>query len=155
MNQGKPVVLVTYDGSEVSKTVFGPAARLAKLMNAGIVVIQVLRAPPGVWSHPDAAHRESELARLKDEAQSEVEALAAGLSSSEGVEARGQARMLGERWNVSAEILAAADEVDAEMICMATHGEGGIRRLFLGSTSQEVISESKRPVTLVRAGEDE
>lgn len=155
MNQGKPVLLVTYDGSEVSRTVFGPAAHLAKLMNASIVLVQVLRAPPEIWSYPEAEHRDRELARLKSEAQSNIEALAAGLSAGEGVEAHGQARMLGERWNVSAEILAAADEADAEMICMATHGEGGIRRLFLGSTSQEVISESKRPVTLVRAGEEE
>ncbi|MGE0057691.1 MAG: universal stress protein [Dehalococcoidia bacterium] len=154
MNQGKPVVLVTYDGSEVSKTVFAPAARLAKLMNAGIVLVQVLRAPPEVWSHPEAAHRDAELARLKAAAQAELDALAADLSSREGVEAAAQTRMLGERWNVSAEILTVADEVDAETICMATHGEGGIRRLFLGSTSQEVISESRRPVTLIRAGHE-
>ena len=60
-----------------------------------------------------------------------------------------------ERWNIAGEILAAADEHNVEMICMATHGESGIRRLFVGSVTQEVIANSKRPVTLIRAGEEE
>jgi nucleotide-binding universal stress UspA family protein len=38
---------------------------------------------------------------------------------------------------------------------MATHGEGGIRRLFVGSTSQEVIGQSARPVVLVKTGAEE
>ena len=153
MTTAKPSILVTFDGSEVSKTVFEPAARLAKQMQASIVLVRVLRAPPEIWSHPDAAHRETEMKRIEAEAQAEVDIAVADLQS-QGVEASGQARMLGEHWNVPDEILAAADEIDAVMICMATHGESGIRRLFVGSTAQEVISKSTRPVTLVRAGEE-
>jgi nucleotide-binding universal stress UspA family protein len=153
MTTGKPSILVTYDGSEVSKRAFGQAVGLAKLMQAAIVVVRVLRAPPEIWSHPDRAHREAGMARIQAEAQQEVDATAAEISAL-GVEASGQARMLGEHWNVPDEILAAADEIDAVMICMATHGETGIRRLFVGSTAEEVINKSKRPVTLVRAGED-
>jgi nucleotide-binding universal stress UspA family protein len=154
MTAGKVSILVSYDGSGVSKTVFEPAARLAKLMQASVVLVRVLRAPPEVWSHPDATHRETELKRLQAEAQQDVDGAAAELGAL-GVEASGQARMLGQHWNVPDEILAVADEIDAAMICMATHGEGGIRRLFVGSTAQEVIASSKRPVTLVRSGREE
>jgi nucleotide-binding universal stress UspA family protein len=149
----KPSILVSYDGSDVSKTAFKAAARLAKLMQASIVLVRVLRAPPAVWSHPDATHRETEMRRLQAEAQIEVDAAAAELAAL-GAEASGQARLLGQHWNVPDEILGVADEIDAVLICMATHGEGGIRRLFLGSTTQEVISKSTRPVTLVRAGKE-
>jgi nucleotide-binding universal stress UspA family protein len=151
MTTAKPSILVTFDGSEVSKSAFGPAARLAKLMQASVVLLRVLRAPPAVWSHPDAAHRDAEMKRLQDDAQRDVDAAAMEMSTF-GVEASGRARLLGERWNVTDEILAIADEIDAAMICMATHGEGGIRRLFVGSTSGEVIAKSTRPVTLVRSG---
>jgi nucleotide-binding universal stress UspA family protein len=154
VSNAKPVILVTYDGSDVSKAVFEPAARIAKLMQAMIALVRVMRVPPEIWSHPDAAYREREIAALNAEIERETDAAAAELSSAHGIEATGQARLLGERWNVAAEILAAADDVGADIICMATHGEGGIRRLFLGSTTQEVIAESKRPVMLVRAGDE-
>jgi nucleotide-binding universal stress UspA family protein len=155
MTAATPTILVTYDGSDVSKAVFAPAARLANLMQASVILIRVLRAPPEIWAHPDAAHRERELAAFKANAEAEVDADAAEFAGSHGLEVEGQARILGERWNVAAEILAAADEARAELICMATHGESGIRRLFIGSTTQEVIAQSLRPVVLIRAGEEE
>ena len=155
MTSDQATILASYDGSEASKAVFEPAGRLAKLMQASVLLVRVHRAPPDVWAHPEAAHRERELARLETEAQQEIDAVAAEFSSSAGVPVKGKACLLGERWNIAGEILAAADEVDAVMICMATHGESGIRRLFVGSVTQDVIAESKRPVTLIRAGEDE
>jgi nucleotide-binding universal stress UspA family protein len=124
-------------------------------MQARIVLVRILHAPADIWSHPDAAYRERELAAFKAEAEKQVDADAAAFSASSGVEVEGRAHVLGERWNIVAEILAAADDVDAELICMATHGEGNIRRLFVGSTSQEVIAQSARPVVLVKAGEEE
>lgn len=154
MTSEQVYILVTYDGSEVSKAAFAPAARLAKRMQATIALVRVYHAPAEVWVHPDAGYREKELARLIAEWQQEIEAAAAAYSQEHGVPVQGKARLLGKRWNVSGEVLAAADELDAEMICMATHGEGAIRHFFAGSTAQEVLAESKRPVTLIRAGED-
>lgn len=154
MTSDRPTLLVSYDGSDTSRAAFGPAARLARLMNASIVLVRVHRAPPEVWAHPEAAVRERELARLKDQWQRDIEAAAMQFAGQHGVEVRGEARLLGQRWNIPGEILACADEVNAEMICMATHGESGIRRLFVGSVAQEVIAESRRPVTVIRAGRD-
>jgi nucleotide-binding universal stress UspA family protein len=153
MTSNQPTILVSYDGSDVSRSAFAPAARLAGLMNASVVLVRVHHAPPEVWSHPEADHRERELARLKTEWQADVENAAAELAA-HGVTVKAEARLLGERWNIPGELLAAADEHNVELICMATHGESSIRRLFVGSVTQEVITHSKRPVTLVRAGKD-
>jgi nucleotide-binding universal stress UspA family protein len=60
-------------------------------------------------------------------------------------------RVLGERWSVPDEILAVAEEVDAELICMATHGESALRHFVAGSVALEVLSKTRRPVVLVRA----
>jgi hypothetical protein len=51
-----------------------------------------------------------------------------------------------EQWNVPAEIVATAGEVDAVLISMTTHGEGSIRELLLGSTCNEVTSVSDHAV---------
>ena len=48
------------------------------------------------------------------------------------------------------EILTYADDVDADLVVMATHGRRGLRRLFLGSVAEEVVRHSNRPVLTVR-----
>lgn len=49
-------------------------------------------------------------------------------------------------------ILSYAEEVDAGAICMGTHGRGGIRRLVVGSVTEQVMRETRRPVLTVREG---
>lgn len=45
------------------------------------------------------------------------------------------------------------EELDADIIVMATHGQGGLRRLCLGSVAREVAERATAPVLLVRAVE--
>jgi nucleotide-binding universal stress UspA family protein len=122
-------------------------------MGASIVLFRVFRAPPEIWSHPDAEYRAQALKNLTEDNQREIDAIASSLEARFNLHVSGVARLLEDQWNVPAEIIAAAGEVDAELICMATHGEGGIRQLLLGSTSQEVLATSDRPVVLVRSVE--
>jgi nucleotide-binding universal stress UspA family protein len=48
------------------------------------------------------------------------------------------------------EILRAADEVDADLLVVGTHGRGGIDRLICGSVAEAVMRRSSRPVLVVR-----
>lgn len=52
--------------------------------------------------------------------------------------------------NPAEEIIAAANELDADLIVMATHARGGVPRLVLGSVAEEVIRGSHRPVLAVK-----
>lgn len=47
-------------------------------------------------------------------------------------------------------IIAAAERNKCELIFMATHGRGGLRRSMLGSQTQKVLSQSKIPVLVHR-----
>ncbi len=47
-------------------------------------------------------------------------------------------------------VIKVAEEIDADLIVMATHGRTGITRLFLGSVAEQVVRESKRPVLTIR-----
>jgi nucleotide-binding universal stress UspA family protein len=49
------------------------------------------------------------------------------------------------------EILGLADDVGADMIVIGSHGRTGIRRLFLGSTSEAVVRRARCPVIVARA----
>lgn len=49
-------------------------------------------------------------------------------------------------------ILAAAEELRADLIVMGTHGRRGVSRLVLGSVAESVLRTAPCPVLLVRSG---
>ena len=48
-------------------------------------------------------------------------------------------------------IVQAAERLDADVICLASHGRGGVTRTIMGSVAGEVIQRSHRPVLVVRS----
>ena len=44
----------------------------------------------------------------------------------------------------------AAEELDVDLIVMATHGRTGVGHLFLGSVAEHVVRTAKRPVLTIR-----
>ena len=48
-------------------------------------------------------------------------------------------------------IVTEAEELDADLIAMATHGHGWAKRLVLGSTAEHVRHNSDVPLLLIRS----
>ncbi len=48
-------------------------------------------------------------------------------------------------------ICQAAERLGADVICLGTHGRGGLSRALLGSVAQAVLAGTRRPVLLARA----
>jgi nucleotide-binding universal stress UspA family protein len=47
-------------------------------------------------------------------------------------------------------IIAAADEINADMIVMGSHGQGMLEQVVIGSTSRRVLRRCKKPVLVIR-----
>ena len=56
--------------------------------------------------------------------------------------------------NAAEEILKAADEINAGIIAMSTHGRSGLSRLAFGSVTSKVLRGASVPVLTVRAPTD-
>jgi nucleotide-binding universal stress UspA family protein len=145
-------VLVTLDGSAVGETVVEPALGLARAFGAAITITRLVvypRDPESVYL-PDATQMVKEqLEERRKAAAAELEAIAERLRS-DGADVSVVCRVV----NRAAEgILDLADEVDAGVIAIATHGHGGIRRLVLGSVTDKVVRGSGRPVLVVHPEE--
>ena len=48
------------------------------------------------------------------------------------------------------ELLTAAKNLNVDLIIMGSHGRTGLKKLFLGSVTQNILSETDIPVLVVR-----
>ena len=144
-------LLVTFDGSDPSRSVFSHAASLATAMNAGLTLLEVHAVPTHIWAIPDPEQRQQAIQAHARDRVDEVARVAEEIRQSYGVEVEAISRPLNQRWSVADEILAVADEIDAAVICMATQGQSSQSHFIIGSTTISVLAKSKRPLVVVRS----
>jgi nucleotide-binding universal stress UspA family protein len=134
-------VLHPTDFSDLSRPAFELACSLARDFGAELVVLYVTPWPApgvvdgivvGIPTEPD----DELLARLEQVKPDDPRIRTARRL------AHGEA---------AAEIMKAAAEVKADLIVMGTHGRGGLSRLIVGSTAEDVMRKAPCPVLTVKA----
>lgn len=144
-------ILVTTDGSELANTAVATGARLAKALGAHLMIVCVTEPLP-----PLDAAAQAELGASNPFGQYEAMAARSAektLSAAERI--AGDLGVAAETIHVkdsypAAGILEAAATHDADLIVIASHGRRGLRKLLLGSVTNEVLVESTIPVLVCR-----
>ena len=88
---------------------------------------------------------EGEIEDAAKTAKDQIEVIRSNLAA-QGINVRSIVRI----GNPTFEILRTADEEDASVIWMSSHGKGWFRELLLGSTAYSVGMNAKQPVVIVR-----
>jgi nucleotide-binding universal stress UspA family protein len=156
-------ILVPIDFSDVTPPVIGLARQLAKAFDAEIHLVHVKEltaaAAPGTLGYGLAGM--SELAPMSGVPVPGFEPMPEPISEDEGQKsklAKWQDEIAQDGIKVSLheptgavakEILNQADELNADLIVMGTHGHGAMYNLLVGSTTKGVLKHSARPVLLV------
>jgi len=140
-------MLVPLDGSELAEIVFPYVKELAGRLNLEVILIYVGSPALHEFTPMHEAYIEQAAGIIKHQAQ-EVRhktGIKAGarMPKVRGITAEGYA---------AEEILRCAEENNADLIIMATHGRSGRKRWVLGNVADKVLQASKIPVWLVRAG---
>jgi nucleotide-binding universal stress UspA family protein len=52
-------------------------------------------------------------------------------------------------------IMAVADEHNADLIALASHGRTGLARVFFGSVASGILNRAERPLLVIRAQDDD
>jgi nucleotide-binding universal stress UspA family protein len=142
-------ILVPLDGSPLAESALGPARRLATLLGAELVLIQVV-APVIVATDPPLPYPagiEEELTRIRlDQAQDYLDDAVEQLRE-QGLTATGVA-VAGI--DVPATILQLARAPRVGLLALATHGRSGLSRMFLGSVTDKLIRGAEVPVLVCR-----
>lgn len=133
-------ILVPTDGSDVSMAAGRAAVALAEHFDSALHAIHVVENEPYPVGFDDAM---AELARRGEEA---VETIA-GWATEAGVDVTTAAVSEGE--GVHRAIVEYADENDAELVVMGTHGRSGVGRVLVGSVTEQTLRESSVPVMTV------
>jgi universal stress protein A len=142
-------ILVPVDFSAGSEAAVEWAQVIAARFGAVLILLHVVDSsanaiiggPGGVLAPPPAAALYEE---LRDEARRAMADLAARTPGAQTILRDGTPRL---------EILAAAQEVGADLIVMGTHGRTGLAHLLFGSVAEHVVRHAPVPVFTVRRRE--
>jgi nucleotide-binding universal stress UspA family protein len=139
-------ILVAVDESEASREAFELSCKLAHEDRASLVLLNVVDVSKLIAvSGYDAPYPAEALDIMRNAGQKLLEERKAACAQ-DGITAT---TAIGEGDAVD-EILRAADQNDAGLICMGTHGRQGLARLFIGSVAEGVLRKSEVPVLVVR-----
>ncbi|MFY8014960.1 MAG: universal stress protein [Limnohabitans sp.] len=143
-------ILVATDGSTLSKKAVTDAISLAATCGAELIALKVVPRYPMAYFEGSIPLNAKDVARIEgqwvEEAQAAVDAVTK-LATAKGVKAKG---VVSRSDIVSDAIIAAAKKQKAELVVMASHGRKGIKRLLLGSETQQVLTHCHVPVLVLR-----
>ena len=140
-------ILCAVDFDESSAVVLHFARELARQNDATLCVLHVALLPLAATEFSPIPMDPYPV--WEKTARAELEKLAAAHLEGRGVTYKIETRS-GE---ASDGILGQAQEMDADLIVLATHGRKGVSHFLLGSVAERVIRRSPRPVLVVRPKE--
>ena len=143
-------ILVATDGSKLSEKAVEHGLKLADLTGAELVAVKVVPRYPQTYFEGGVALAAVEVAKIEkqwnDEALEAVNAVkAAGQLHNVKVKATTVKSDL-----IAEALIAAAKRHKCDLIVMASHGRRGLKRLLLGSETQQVLTHSHIPVLVLR-----
>jgi len=143
-------ILVATDGSTLSKKAVTSAIELAALSGAELIALKVTPRYPQSYFEGSLPLSASEISKIEkqwtDSAQKVVDAVAK-TGKAKGVTTKS---LVVKSDVVSDAVIAAAKKHKADLIVMASHGRRGIKRLLLGSETQQVLTHASVPVLVLR-----
>ena len=143
-------ILVATDGSSLSKKAVGNAIALAASCGAELVALKVIPRYPQTYFEGSIPLSAAEIARIEKQWVDAAEENLASVqknATAKGVACKG---VTVKSDVVSDAIISAAKKHKADLIVMASHGRKGIKRLLLGSETQQVLTHSHTPVLVLR-----
>jgi nucleotide-binding universal stress UspA family protein len=127
-------ILVPLKWHSSDEAVMEHVGSLARLTGGHVTLVHVVHS-----------HSRDESAYLEDQARAYLAVLADRLGAL-GVPAATRV-IQGEP---AAAITALSQELDADLIIMATHGHSEVRHVFVGSVTEDVVRNGATPVLLIR-----
>jgi len=143
-------ILVATDGSALSKKAVTHAVGLAALSGAELIALRVVPRYPQSYFEGGIALAPEDVKAVEQKwaeaGQATVDAIQK-TAAAKGVQTKA---LIAKGDVVSDALLAVAKKHDVDLIVMASHGRKGIKRLLLGSETQQVLTHASVPVLVLK-----
>jgi nucleotide-binding universal stress UspA family protein len=143
-------ILVTTDGSTLSKKAVRSAIDLAAATGASLVALNVVPRYPMSYFEGGVSISTEDVSRIEKKWSEDGQAIVDAVETN-ALGAGVKVKAVIARSDLVAEaIMATAKKHKCDLIVMASHGRKGIKRLLLGSETQHVLTHSNVPVLVLR-----
>ena len=143
-------ILVPTDGSALSKKAVRSAIKLAASLGAELVAMHVVRRYPMSFFDGEVTMSRADVNRIEkqwsDRAQELVDDVREA-GSANGVKVK---TVVMQSSTIADAILRVAARQKCDLIAMASHGRKGIKRILLGSETQQVLTQGQIPTLVLR-----
>lgn len=141
----KKVIVTGIDFSDCSINALDHAIDIANRAQADVLMVWVNRPETGKEIY------KVDPGMIVSEATKRFEALK---QSRQSILLNGKISYQIRKGKVYKEIVQAADEVDAFLIVVGTHGASGFEEFWIGSNANRIVSAAERPIITIRGGLD-
>jgi nucleotide-binding universal stress UspA family protein len=142
-------ILLATDGSAASAHAAALAVGLARTHGAKLTAIYVIDPYPYMMMGEVNPYGLQAYMSAAQEVAAQAHAAVAVLCQQGGTPVEMAARLI-ENVTAASGILQSAQEANADLVVIGSHGRSGIMRLMLGSVAARVVAESKVPVLVTR-----
>lgn len=143
-------IMCPTDFSDYSYQALEAADELAQHFSAELVIVHVVSPIPVVAPVPGMAPTAFNVAKYQKELE-----MSSLKTMKEVVEERvsraPKVRTMVGHGQAADEIVKMAEEEEAELIMISTHGMSGLERILFGSVAEKVVRNAKCPVLTIRA----
>lgn len=143
-------ILVATDGSDLSEKAVSSAIELAALAGAELVALKVVPLYPQSYFEGGLALQAAEIGRIEQQWAEDGQAIVDAVQEAAQAQGVKTQAITVKSDLVSEAVIAAAKKHECDLIVMASHGHRGIKRLLLGSETQQVLTHSHIPVLVLR-----
>jgi len=137
-------VLALTDGSQNSRNSLRYAVEICHKFDAALHILSVIEDMPSYINLEVGAEF---MANIQETIKNEV-VTCSGYCETSGIKCTGELRH-GIPYE---EIVAYAEEIDADLIVMSTHGHTGLSHILLGSVAEKIVRHAPCPVLTTRLG---
>jgi nucleotide-binding universal stress UspA family protein len=143
-------ILVATDGTKLSKKAVEAASNLAADFDAVLTVVRIVPHYAKTFFDGSSVLSIKEMAEIEKEWTVQAQASLDQLLKTTIDKHISVNTVVAKSSNVSDALLKVAKKSKAELIVMASHGRGGIKRVLLGSETLQVLTHSEIPVLVIR-----
>jgi nucleotide-binding universal stress UspA family protein len=139
-------ILIPTDFSDTAILALKHAVNLARLVDAQITLMHVVSTFAFRVNLPEVDLDEAQNSKLSGAVGNKLSQIADEITAEHGI----KVNTMVTSGRIREEVVRLADEIDADIIIIGTHGVSGLKEFFMGSNAFRIVSEAACPVLSVQ-----